>query len=451
MNYRFYRLLHRVAVATFVFVLLFVMVSVTPGLSMTLDEAIDLALKNNPDLQKQMWNKQLAEEDVSGLNAQNFGQLNIVSSYNHYNLPRTLVPMTPAAMQSNPAGIATTQDLLNTAIVYEVELFNGFQQTRSIEASQLQKEMAIATLKLSREQLIYNVKSLYVNILSLQAQHQAQQNYVDALQRLYEDVQFKYKLGKLARIDVLKAEADLRNGQGQLVQIGANITILKGSLATLLGRSTVGNLAAVDLPIDGVMSIHSDSKLQLENLQRLKNAQRAVEKRQKEVDVVSGSLYPRIAFSSSYGINYGPNDSDNLNSGDWENETVWQVGLNLSWNIFDFDRSRSKIRKAQILERQSRHDKIKIELEVKRSIDEAMTKVNSALSDYQTRLSEVTLTREAEKIEQVRFDQGAVDINDLLYTKARNLLAESRFISAGYSCQIARFYLDYLLEQGETR
>ncbi len=80
-----------------------------------------------------------------------------------------------------------------------------------------------------------------------------------------------------------------------------------------------------------------------------------------------------------------------------------------------------------------------------------MTKVNSALSDYQTRLSEVTLTREAEKIEQVRFDQGAVDINDLLYTKARNLLAESRFISAGYSCQIARFYLDYLLEQGETR
>ncbi len=337
MNYRFYRLLHRVAVATFVFVLLFVMVSVTPGLSMTLDEAIDLALKNNPDLQKQMWNKQLAEEDVSGLNAQNFGQLNIVSSYNHYNLPRTLVPMTPAAMQSNPAGIATTQDLLNTAIVYEVGLFNGFQQTRSIEASQLQKEMAIATLKLSREQLIYNVKSLYVNILSLQAQHQAQQNYVDALQRLYEDVQFKYKLGKLARIDVLKAEADLRNGQGQLVQIGANITILKGSLATLLGRSTVGNLAAVDLPIDGVMSIHSDSKLQLENLQRLKNAQRAVEKRQKEVDVVSGSLYPRIAFYSSYGINYGPNDSDNLNSGDWENETVWQVGLNLSWNIFDFD------------------------------------------------------------------------------------------------------------------
>jgi len=43
------------------------------------------------------------------------------------------------------------------------------------------------------------------------------------------------------------------------------------------------------------------------------------------------------------------------------------------------------------------------------------------------------------------------DINDLLYAKARNQLASSRFIEVGYSYQTARFYLDYLLEQGENK
>ncbi len=431
--------------------LLFVPGLVTPVFSLTLDEAVALALKNNPDLQKQAGNQQLAEEDLSSLDAQNYGQLNIVSSYNHYNLPRTLAPMTPAAIKTDPAGIATTQDLFVAALVYEVELFNGFRQTRSIEASRLQKEMAAATLKLSREQLIYNVKSLYVNILSLQAQQRAQQNYVTALQRLHDNVEHKYKLGKMAKIDVLKAAADLRNGQGQLAQIGANIQILRSSLTALLGGTSAGTLTDIALAEEQLVAIDRDLAKRPEDLERLKNARRAVEKRQKEVDAASGTLYPQISLASSYGLNFGPNDSSNLYSGEWKDETVWQIGLNLRWNIFDFDRSRAKVRKAQILERQSRHDKTKVELDVKRLLDEAVTRVNSALVDYQTRRAEVALTRETEKIEQVRFDQGAADINDLLYTKARNVLAESRFAAARYSYQIARYYLDYLLEQGEAR
>jgi len=99
--------------------------------------------------------------------------------------------------------------------------------------------------------------------------------------------------------------------------------------------------------------------------------------------------------------------------------------------------------------RESRYEQTKVELELQRSFDEALTKIESARSDYRTRKAEVDLTREAEKIEDVRFDQGAADINDLLYTKARNLLAESRFIGAVYDYKITCFYLDYLLEKGD--
>jgi outer membrane protein TolC len=125
--------------------------------------------------------------------------------------------------------------------------------------------------------------------------------------------------------------------------------------------------------------------------------------------------------------------------------------LNLQWNIFDFGRSRAQIEKAKIAERQSRCELQKIKLELKQAIIEAVTKVNTAVTDYHSAKAEAALTRESARIEQVRFNQGASDINDLLAAKARNLLAESRFIESAFSYQNARFYLDYLLENGENR
>jgi outer membrane protein TolC len=93
----------------------------------------------------------------------------------------------------------------------------------------------------------------------------------------------------------------------------------------------------------------------------------------------------------------------------------------------------------------------KTELELRRSLREAVTKINTAKTEFNSAKAELAMTRETEAIEQVRFKQGAADINDLLYAEARNQLALSRFINAGYGFMVSRFYLDYLLESGEKR
>ena len=135
--------------------------------TLTIKKCVELALQNNPELQKQQLNLKLADEDIADRKSQDFGQFNIVSSYTHYNLPRTLAPMTPGLVINGPEKVSTTENLFNAGIVYEVALFTGFARTRTLEIAALQKEIAGKNLKLSREQLIYNVKTLYVNSLAL--------------------------------------------------------------------------------------------------------------------------------------------------------------------------------------------------------------------------------------------------------------------------------------------
>lgn len=430
---------------------LFLFSPTTQGLSFTLEECVDLAIRNNPEMGKQQINLESTRADLSDLKGQNFGKLSVVSTYTHYNLPRTLAPLTPGSIATNPLAVPTTEDLFVTGISYEIDLFTGFSQTRSVEIAVLQKELATVILTLSREQLIYNVKTLYVNILSLQAQERAQASYVGSLQQLYEQITYELESGKKALIDQLKAAADLESARARQSQISANISILKASLASQLNLEQVPPLQDIDLNSEDIHLVQADFADQLATSERLRAAQLIIYKNAKLAEKAAAALYPQISLSAAYGQNFGPNDSSHPDSGDWNNQDVWQGGLSLKWNIFDFGSTRNKIKKARFIEQQSRYEQTQTELELKRAVKEAVTKINTAVSDYLSARSERDMTRKTAEIEQVRFDKGATSLNDLLYSKARNQLAESRFIAAGYDYKTAGFHLQYLLETGEKR
>jgi outer membrane protein TolC len=125
--------------------------------------------------------------------------------------------------------------------------------------------------------------------------------------------------------------------------------------------------------------------------------------------------------------------------------------VNLKWTVFDFGSRKAARQMAVISEKQSQQERLKTELELKRSLSEAITKIEMAMDEFHSAETELALTRETEIIEQTRFDKGATDLNDLLYAKARNKLALSRSITAQYTYQNAYFYLYYLLENGENK
>ena len=181
--------------------------------ALTLDEAISTTLNNSTDLKKISMNVDAAKSDVKEKKSANFGRVDLLASYTHYNIARTLVPLTPLSITPT---IATTQDMMVAGVAYNVELFSGMATTRSIEIAALQKELAKNLQKLTKEQLTYNVKTLYVNILALKAQGEAQSLYAKALQELHKDILLRVKLGNAAKLDELKSSADLNRALSKL-------------------------------------------------------------------------------------------------------------------------------------------------------------------------------------------------------------------------------------------
>ncbi|WP_457747089.1 TolC family protein [Sulfurimonas sp.] len=416
--------------------------------ALTLDEAIKTTLNNSTDLKKISMNVDAAKSDVKEKKSANFGRVDLLASYTHYNLARTLGPLTPQAI--TPTTITpTTQDMMVAGIAYNVELFSGMATMRSIEIASLQKEMTRNLQKLTKEQLIYNVKTLYVNILSLKAQKKAQALYVEALQSLHKDIVLRVQLGSAARLDELKSSADLNRALSKEQEIKSNIEILKATLASVMMVQSISDLEPIDIKISSINMNKQNYIATLEQTTKLKNAQLEIDKKQKLKEKALAMYYPKISFNAYYGQNAGVNDDTNANSGDFNNQEIWQAGVDLKWNIFDFGKTSSLNQKSKIALMQSRLDKMKTKRDLEKSLTEALSKIELAIKNYQSAQSELSLMDETQKIEQLRYDNGAADINDLLYAKARYQLAKSSLINATYSYQNSKNYLQYLLEKGQ--
>jgi len=220
---------------------------VVPLFSSTLTELTDYVITHSTVIQKSKAQADFSELKRKESKVQQYGEFNFVGDYTHYNTARTLAPLTPTAI-STGVPITTSKDIFYTGLTYAVPLFTGFAQTRQIEISTIAKQMADAKMKLTKEQLVYNIRSLYLSILAQERILHAQRSYTSALQTLAKQIAYEVELGKKAKIDLFKAQSNAQASQTQVEVLKNNIDITKATLSSLVGKD-VKNLSTVQIKI----------------------------------------------------------------------------------------------------------------------------------------------------------------------------------------------------------
>jgi len=390
----------------------------------------------------------LAKSQREESQAAQFGSIDLVGSYTHYNLPRTLAPLTPASILTDPAAVPTTTNLFGTGVMYSVPLFTGFAQTRQVEMDDIATSLSQSKLKLTKEQLAFNVASLYLSILALQDMSMAQQKHVEALGKLKNIIAKEVSFGKKAEVDLLKAENDLYGNIAYLEVLKGNIEMTKASLAALIGVKDIGEISSIHVSVK--RPNYSINRLvhEASSLSKVHIAEMNVRKAKKGVEKSRASRYPQVALNSYYGYNYGENDGTNKYPGDFNSEKNWQVGVSAKWTLFDFGKSDASTQKAKIAKMQATFDKEQTLLDLRKSLTEAVEKMKQAYANYQGNLKQYALAKKSEKIERVRYKNGVSTINDLLYATSQTHIASAKLIESKYNYQKGKFYMDYLLERG---
>jgi len=414
----------------------------------SLHSLINYAMKHSTVVKQSKAEIKLAHASRQENQSAQFGSIDLVGSYTLFNLPRTLAPLTPASILTDPKAVPTTKNLFGTGVMYTVPLFTGFAQTRQVEMDAIASQLAQSKLSLTKEQLGYNIASLYLTVLALQDMSHAQYKHVDALKKLNRIIAKEVKFGKKAPIDLLKSENDLYGNMAYLEVLKGNIATTKAALASLVGLDHVGEIDPIKVSVK--KPSYSINRLlnNASHLDKVHISELNIKKADKGIKKSRASRYPQVSLSSYYGYNYGKNDGNNMYPGEFNSQENWQVGLNAKWTLYDFGKNDASTQKAKIAKMQATFAKEQTMLDLRKSLVEAVEKIKQAYANYEGGLKQYALAKQSEQIERVRYKNGASTINDLLYASSQTHVASAKLIESKYNYQKGKFYLNYLLEKG---
>jgi outer membrane protein TolC len=304
----------------------------------------------------------------------------------------------PVSGGGNPFGVPNQ---FSAGITVEQSLFDGsaFAAIKGAERLRALNERAV-----DREEqlLIDQVRQAYYAALLAQEQADVAVQSVARIQQTVEEVSKQVAQGVAPKFNRLSSEVELVNLETQLVQIENQADLSLNNLKLTLGIPIEqpivlrGDLEAEDRGEYLTVSTNQAVDVALENRPDLEQARLAIELREIDRAVTRAEYLPTV--SAVLGLNYSGNVPDNRwqtfnpNPDDpfqFERERIgffsqdyWNpslnVGLRLSWNIFNGFQTSALVQQRQIAVEKARIDAEQLLQAVYLEVDQALKNLNTA-------------------------------------------------------------------------
>ncbi len=410
----------------------------------SLEECIEVAIKNSLLTQQAQLNLQDAGTDITQARHNKYPDLNLSIGHG-LNFGRSIDP--------------STNDFINQQITRggfyagsNVPVWQAGRFNQAVRQYQYAEEASRWALKNQEDNLRLQVTLAY--LLVLNSQDQASRL------RIQEELTAQ-QLGRLEDLDkngaaLPGALADMR---GQL----ASDQISRLDAEQLISTSKLSLAQLMNIPFDNTMQIAPDTRTGSQNQDESSRARLAESMNyhalirsgefteqsvQSYIQSLKASRYPQFGIGMEMGSNYSSayqiQGSKVKFTKQISNNFNYAVGLSLSLPILNNYRLRSNLQKAQTLLQRSKNDIAQARNLVQQRIEEALLLQANAGERFRILQNQVDAFRESFRIAEVRFNQGVLNSVEYLVVKNNLDRSEIQAITARYELsfrdKVVEFY-----------
>ncbi|MEO6742552.1 MAG: TolC family protein [Chthoniobacteraceae bacterium] len=410
--------------------------------SLTLEAALSIALKQNPDILKAVHEIERTRGQVIEIRAQALPNLQAAGSYNQY--APELVGSGSASSGSN--GFAGSSTVASGAqdkswrIAFQVQqiLYSGGKVKAAVKIAELTQDTSLQMLRETVNTIVAKVRTqFYAVLLNRELITVAEESIVLLTDQL-KDQQNRFDAGTIPRFNILQAEVALANARPNLIRAKNNFHISRLQLAKTLGFDTNDEPDA-----SGTLRI-IPRKVNLARALDAARKDRAILKAQTNT-VASGEQQITVAkagYKPTLNADVGYEFVNSRSSTDLSKATNgWYLGVNGAWAIFDgfqakgqVMQARASLASAKVGLTDSTHQ---VELEVQQAY--AQAKVAREVIDSQTKV--VEQANEALRLAKERLNAGAGTQLDVLNAQVALTTARStqKQALADYNVALAEY------------
>jgi len=414
----------------------------TPGEALTLPRAISLALACNPGLAASRLDTDalLAQRDVAL--AAGLPHLNLVGAYGHYSDDQRLSPAT----RNGEAGVFAN-DLVGTDLVLNLPLYTWGRLTHELRAAELLHLAASRQLGRDRDELVFNVTSLYYAIL-------AQARVIDSLAFSREALEEHRKrvaellaAQKVAKVDLLRTEVRLADLGQRLSRERNTRQVQLQVLAALLGIETTEPLA-LSGSLDGRARLPEPAAAEnslavaLSQRQDWAAAETALRAQAHRLDAARAGQWPTLSLQAAYGERWALAPGDRPAGAD-SREDTGRVGLVLDIPLFTGGAIEARVRQETATLDAARERLRQLRLHIRQEVETARLDVLSARDRVETTRMAIEQAQESLRIEREKYDRGKGAIVDVLDAQSAQLDSQTSYYRAlaDYAVASAQLHL----------
>jgi TolC family type I secretion outer membrane protein len=392
-----------------------------------LAEAVRIALANNPETAATGWDYEAAQAQSEYAWAQRLPTLSLSSGYAHYLHEQPLAP------GSQPGGIGIqTHDIASGSLVLRMPIFTGGRLVNQMRAADLLQQAAGHRLARNREQLVFNVSSVFFNILAQQQVIASLAFSFKALQEHLKNVEALIEAGEATRVDRLRTEVRLAEVQQRLVQEKNTLAIAQRTLATVLGLpeqtqclSLRGQLEVRKEP--SVPSLEAATTAAWSGRADYLAAKSTLEAQARQVDVARAGHWPTISLQGSYGGRWavGPTTG----SGDTFNNTT-NIGASMDIPLLDAGQVDAQVRQQRANLAAAQERLRELELQIRLDVETALLNVHSSWQRIEAVHKSVEQAEEGFRMEREKYDLGEGALVNVLDAQTALLEAQTTYYQA---------------------
>ncbi|MDA0986745.1 MAG: TolC family protein [Bacteroidetes bacterium] len=314
---------------------------------LSLNEAIQLGLKNNKSIQNSLLKKDIAENKVKEVGSQFFPSLKLNAQYNRLSeVDKFIIPL------QTPVEFPVILNSYSSRIYFQQPIFTGFKLSSLSKSSEHIFNATFSEMEKETNEIVLNIIIAYWNLFrAIENQKLLEENIV-LVKSLVLDSENLLKQGLSTANDLLKSKLHLSSVELQANNAKNNLILSELVFKKLISAENKHDLTLNDKPSENVNIDLEIDKIFLEANQNRKDFKITNERilsAETQITSAKSNWYPNIYLLGGY--NYSRPNPRIFPAKD-EAKGTWDIGISMQFEIWNNFNSNYQIESSELQHQQ---------------------------------------------------------------------------------------------------
>jgi outer membrane protein TolC len=403
--------------------------------SITLQQAVNIALEKNPEHKAALADTRGASADVKEARSFLLPHVTFSETATRGNDPVYVFGSKLRQQRFTTADFAL--NVLNTPAPFgnfatrlggTWSLFDSFGSWRAVSRAERVKDAVGHQLERTDQEIIFRVVDSYYGVLLAKKQLELAEQSMKTAQAVLNRSKDRFESGVVVESDLLSAQVRLATRKQELIRAQNNLALSRAQLSTSMGISTENDfdlaeaLAERNLPATTLEEAEKKAVELRPDLKRIRSQEAA---QQQSVSIAKSSFGPRVNAFAAWEA-----DNPTFIAGGGGNN--WLAGIEVQFDLFEGGAKRARLSHERAMQEKVAAVKEMAADATRLEVRRAYYELDSARQQVEVARATIPASQESLRINQNRYDSGLSTITDLLAAEEAARRTQAEYWEAVY-------------------